>query len=321
LSTTFDGLTGFEGSETRLESVGNRRLEWSRQMTRDSTSARRSMTQVLRGWRQSGVDFLPLSRASTSPTFSTPTIRNDASSDVAPTSGSAAAGPTSRETDCDMPRAVSAVPQASRITEASAIWPDMSPLPIEERLELLAPVRNKVAACTRCKELAACRTQTVFGVGNIRPRLCFFGEAPGADEDKQGEPFVGRAGQLLDKIIEAMTLKREDVYILNTLKCRPPSNRTPLPDEVENCREYFTRQLEILRPEFLVCLGACAAQSLLRTKESIGKLRGVSHDYRGIKVYATYHPAYLLRNPPAKRDVWEDMKIVMKEMGLAIPAS
>ncbi len=168
----------------------------------------------------------------------------------------------------------------------------------------------------RCAELASTRTQTVFGVGNPQARLCFLGEAPGADEDKQGEPFVGRAGQLLTKIIEACQMKREDVYILNVLKCRPPGNRTPAPDEVENCRGYLDRQLEIIRPEFLCCLGSVAAQRLLDTTESIGRLRGRFHERNGIRIVCTYHPAYLLRNPAAKRDVWEDMKMLLREMGV-----
>jgi DNA polymerase len=158
-------------------------------------------------------------------------------------------------------------------------------------------------------------------VGNPDARVAFFGEAPGADEDAQGEPFVGRAGQLLTKIIEACGFKREDVYILNTLKCRPPGNRNPTPDEVKNCRPYFEKQLEIIAPEFIVCLGSIAATNLLDTKLSIGKLRGQIHDFRGIKVVATYHPAYLLRNPPAKKYVWEDMKMLLKAMGLPIPST
>jgi DNA polymerase len=286
-------------------------------MADDNSIARQSMAQVMRGWRQAGVDFLPLPRAAAS--FRAAVLNVSAAPVAYVEPIAAGPRPLSQETDREMPRAAQPALIANTHDETAPIWPDPSPKPVAERLSLLEPIRAEVVACTRCKELASCRTQTVFGVGNVSPRLCFFGEAPGADEDKQGEPFVGRAGQLLDKIIEAMTLKREDVYILNTLKCRPPGNRTPLPDEVENCRGYFTRQLEVLRPEFLVCLGACAAQALLRTKESIGKLRGRSHDFRGIKVYATYHPAYLLRNPPAKRDVWEDMKIVMKEMGMAVP--
>jgi DNA polymerase len=167
--------------------------------------------------------------------------------------------------------------------------------------------------------LVASRTQTVFGVGDPLAKVCFFGEAPGADEDAAGEPFVGRAGQLLNKIIEAITLKRENVYILNVLKCRPPGNRPPADDEIANCRGYFERQLEIIRPQYIVCLGATAAKALLQTPWSIGRLRGKFHDYQGSKVLATYHPAYLLRNPAAKADVWDDMKLLMHDMGIEVP--
>lgn len=191
-------------------------------------------------------------------------------------------------------------------------------LSLVERVAGLDALRQQVAGCTRCQLLARQRTQTVFGVGNSQARLCFFGEAPGADEDRQGEPFVGRAGQLLTKIIEACTLKREDVFILNVLKCRPPENRTPEPDEVSNCRPFFERQLEIISPEFICCLGATAARALLQTESSIGKLRGKFYSYRDAQVICTYHPSYLLRNPAAKRDVWEDMKILMKRMGIEL---
>lgn len=184
--------------------------------------------------------------------------------------------------------------------------------------DTLELIRADVAACTRCAELACTRTQTVFGVGNPDARLCFMGEAPGADEDQQGEPFVGKAGQLLNKIIEACTLRREDVYILNVLKCRPPGNRAPLPDEAANCREYRDRQLALIKPEYICCLGASAAQALLETDQTIGRLRGKFHDYRGITVMCTYHPAYLLRNPAAKRDVWDDMKTLMAKMGVKL---
>jgi DNA polymerase len=180
----------------------------------------------------------------------------------------------------------------------------------------LAVLQQEVAGCTRCNELATTRTQTVFGVGNPAARLCFLGEAPGADEDRLGEPFVGRGGQLLNKIIEACRLKREEVYILNMLKCRPPGNRNPLPDELTNCRPYLERQLELIQPEFICCLGAVAGQNLLGTTVPIGKLRGKLHAYRGAKVVCTYHPAYLLRNPAAKKDAWEDMKFLMREMGV-----
>jgi uracil-DNA glycosylase len=179
-------------------------------------------------------------------------------------------------------------------------------------------IRQEVAACRACHELAATRTQTVFGVGNPSARLCFLGEAPGADEDQRGEPFVGRAGQLLTKIIEACTLSRDDVYILNVLKCRPPGNRNPLPDEVSNCRGFLDRQLSCIRPEYICCLGAVAAQTLLQTETPISRMRGQFFDYRGIAVMCTYHPAYLLRNPAAKKDVWEDMKVLMRRLGIEL---
>jgi DNA polymerase len=159
----------------------------------------------------------------------------------------------------------------------------------------------------------------VFGVGSAQPRVVFFGEAPGADEDRQGEPFVGRAGQLLTKIIEACGWQRSDVYIMNVLKCRPPENRNPLPNEVENCRPFFERQFEILRPEYIVCVGAVPAQALLESTDSVGKLRSRWHRYRGSKVLVTYHPSYLLRNPSAKKYVWDDMQMLLKDMGLPIP--
>ena len=182
----------------------------------------------------------------------------------------------------------------------------------------LEVLQQEVAACTRCGELAATRTQTVFGVGDPRARLCFLGEAPGADEDRQGEPFVGRAGQLLNKILEACKLRREDVYILNILKCRPPGNRNPAPDESQNCRRFLNRQLELIQPEFICCLGSVAAQNLLDTTETIGRLRGRVHQYQGVKVVCTYHPAYLLRNPSAKKQTWDDMKLLMRELGTPV---
>jgi uracil-DNA glycosylase family 4 len=186
----------------------------------------------------------------------------------------------------------------------------------DDRVAALAAVARRVAKCTRCQELARSRTQTVFGVGNPHARLVFMGEAPGADEDRQGEPFVGRAGQLLtDIIVKGMRLRREDVYILNTVKCRPPQNRAPEADEAANCREYLDAQLAIIRPEFICCLGAVAAQNLLATSASIGSLRGRVHRHGDIKVICTYHPAYVLRYPVAKRQVWEDIQMLMREMG------
>jgi uracil-DNA glycosylase family 4 len=197
-------------------------------------------------------------------------------------------------------------------TAVSGAVSEVSPA---KTLRILA---QEVAGCTRCHELASTRTQTVFGVGDPHARLCFLGEAPGADEDKQGEPFVGRAGQLLNKILEACKLRREDVYILNILKCRPPGNRNPLPEESQNCRRYLNRQLELIKPEFICCLGSVAAQNLLETTETIGRLRGSVHQFRGVKVVCTYHPAYLLRNPSAKKQTWEDMKLLMRELGTPV---
>ena len=187
--------------------------------------------------------------------------------------------------------------------------------PDDANAAALATVARDVAACTRCAELAQTRTQTVFGTGNPNARIVFCGEAPGADEDRLGEPFVGRAGQLLtDILVKGMKIRREDVYILNILRCRPPGNRTPLPVEAAACREYLDRQLAIIQPEFICCLGAVAAQNLLGTDTTIGRLRGRVHDYNGIRVICTYHPAYVLRNPQAKRPVWDDIQLLMTEM-------
>ena len=195
---------------------------------------------------------------------------------------------------------------------------DSTVMPSQKQTELNI-VCQEVANCTACTELADTRTNTVFGVGNPDARLVFYGEAPGADEDRQGEPFVGRAGQLLNKIIEAMGLTREEIYILNTIKCRPPGNRNPTPEEQQNCAGYLQRQLEIIRPEYIVCLGAIASHSFLECKTPIGKMRGQFFQKNGIKVLCTFHPAYLLRDPRRKRDVWDDIQFLMKDMGLPVP--
>jgi DNA polymerase len=187
---------------------------------------------------------------------------------------------------------------------------------LAERQAALAILADKVKICTRCQELAETRTQTVFGVGNPQARILFIGEAPGADEDAQGEPFVGRAGQLLNQIITACRLKREDVYICNVLKCRPPGNRAPAENECANCREYLDGQLAAIDPEYIVCWGAVAAQNLLRTTFNIGKLRGRFLQHGRAKVLCTYHPSYLLRNPAAKKDVWQDMQFLFADMGV-----
>ncbi len=187
-----------------------------------------------------------------------------------------------------------------------------------DKLIQLEALRAEVSVCRKCKMLCETRTQTVFNDGTPHAELCFVGEAPGADEDATGVPFVGKAGQLLTKIIEACQLQRNEVYICNVLKCRPPNNRNPMPDEIANCRPYLDRQLDLLKPKMMVALGKFAAAHLLGEtpdKVPITKLRGTIHDYRGIPFMITLHPAYLLRNPPAKRDVWEDMKEVMRRLG------
>jgi uracil-DNA glycosylase family 4 len=176
--------------------------------------------------------------------------------------------------------------------------------------DALIGIREDLGDCTRCKLHGLGRRQIVFGGGNPDADLMFVGEAPGADEDVQGEPFVGRAGQLLTKIIEAIDLQRHDVYIANLIKCRPPGNRNPEPDEMEQCEPFLLRQIDAIRPKVIVALGKFAAQSLLRTTEPITRLRGREYVYRDAILMPTYHPAYLLRQPSAKRDVWADMKRV-----------
>jgi len=177
----------------------------------------------------------------------------------------------------------------------------------------LARLREELGACRGCR-LSQTRTNLVFGTGHAEATLMFIGEAPGRDEDEQGEPFVGAAGQLLTKMIEAMGLRREEVYIANIIKCRPPQNRDPAPDEVEACERYLSRQIEIIGPRLIIAMGNFAAKTLLRTEQGITRLRGRFHTYQGVPLMPTFHPAYLLRNPDGKRPVWEDLKAVMAEM-------
>lgn len=179
----------------------------------------------------------------------------------------------------------------------------------------LAALKQEFCECTLCP-LAKTRTHLVFGAGNPKADLMFIGEAPGFDEDRQGLPFVGAAGQLLTKIIEAMKLKREDVYIANCLKCRPPGNRNPLPTEIALCAPILTRQIELIKPKVICALGKFAAQTLLKTEQPISRLRGRFFDFHGSKLMPTFHPAYLLRNPADKKLVWEDMQKIMKELNI-----
>lgn len=186
-------------------------------------------------------------------------------------------------------------------------------LPDSQRSNCLAELADQVASCERCPALTRNRNHTVFGEGSVRPRVVFFGEAPGADEDRTGRPFVGAAGQLLTKMIEACKFSREEVYILNTIKCRPPNNRNPELEERANCRDYYRSQLNTLRPEYIVCLGAVAAQELLQNKVSVGSLRGKFHRYHDSKVLVTYHPAYLLREPTRKAAAWQDLQLMLRD--------
>jgi uracil-DNA glycosylase family 4 len=190
---------------------------------------------------------------------------------------------------------------------------------ISERIEgdTLARIREDLGECTRCR-LHTTRNKIVFGAGNEHAELVFVGEGPGRDEDMQGLPFVGRAGKLLTQMIEAMGLTRDQVYIANVVKCRPPENRKPEEDESATCSPFLYRQIDAIAPKAIVCLGLTAAQSLLKTKDSISKIRGQWLDYRGTKLMVTYHPAYLLRNPPAKREVWDDLQKVMALLGLKV---
>ena len=223
------------------------------------------------------------------------------------------------------------VPAARAATSNSRSLPAQKPVPAPAVLPLVAGpslfdariegdtldrIRDDIGPdCTRCKLQRRAR-KIVFGVGNPKAELVFVGEGPGRDEDEQGEPFVGRAGKLLTQMIEAMGLRREDVYICNVVKCRPPENRLPEKDEIATCSPFLMRQLAVIEPKVICCLGSCASQTLLQTTQGISRFRGEWFDFRGAKLIATYHPAYLLRNPNAKGEVWKDLQKVMAVLGL-----
>jgi DNA polymerase len=203
------------------------------------------------------------------------------------------------------PRSAFAAPEGSRFVQPAEFVTGLEP-----GADTLTAIRADIGDCTRCKLHALGRRQIVFGVGNPHADLMFVGEAPGHDEDVQGIPFVGRAGQKLTQIIESIGLKREDVYIANVIKCRPPGNRNPEPDEVATCEPFLMRQIDMIAPKVIVALGSFAAKSLLKSEDSISRLRGRVYFCRGARLVPTFHPAYLLRNPSCRRDVWEDMKKV-----------
>jgi uracil-DNA glycosylase len=191
---------------------------------------------------------------------------------------------------------------------------------ISDPVQALRAIRQDIGDCTRCRLAKQGRKQIVFGVGNPRAELMFIGEAPGADEDQQGEPFVGRAGQLLNNMIKAMGLQREEIYIANIIKCRPPGNRTPERDECETCSPFLMRQIATVKPKVIVALGKVAAVSLLAIDAPMFELRGKWYDFRGTKLAVTYHPAYLLRDPRQKKETWKDLQMVMKDLGLVAPS-
>lgn len=227
----------------------------------------------------------------------------------------------------DRPQAPSITPRPERpaalpLVAASLFGePELAPVVApEERGSILLALAGEVSRCTRCPELARTRTQTVFGEGSVTARLMFVGEAPGADEDATGRPFVGRAGTLLtDMITKGMGLERSEVYIANVLKSRPPGNATPTPEEIGNCLPYLEQQIATIRPQFLCLLGKTAILALLETALPLNKLRGKWHKYRTIPTIVTYHPAALLRNPALKKDTWEDLQILMQAMGIKQP--
>ena len=282
------------------------------------TRERESLRARLEWLRILGVDEMPARSAPSA------TSRTQKPADRNPEEG--LAGPVRPALQSGLfggsPEAVDGTPGAPRRKAGRGAGPAASPLTSIRAPEAPDPaaalrlIREDLGECTRCG-LCRKRTQIVFGVGSPSARLMFIGEGPGADEDLKGEPFVGRAGQLLTKIIESMGMSRGDVYIANVVKCRPPENRTPLPDEIGTCSPFLFQQVQAIRPRVIVCLGTPAAQTVLGTRDTITRLRGSFHDLDGIRVMPTFHPAYLLRNPAAKREVWDDMKKVIAELKAA----
>ena len=283
---------------------------------------RRLLIQELEALQRAGVRYLSVPR---------PHARTDTSGGSPP---KPADGPPPRQTASSQrsadkvplllpdvgsnPKRTQQRPRVKPVLETAEGW-STEKLTTQEKLARLEELEQRVRSCTRCPVLVQSRTQTVFGVGNPDARLCFVGEAPGADEDRLGEPFVGRAGQLLNRMIEAMGMKRSDVYICNVIKCRPPQNRTPDLTEVRNCADFLDEQLNIIQPEFICALGSVAAKRLLGAGMALSKARGRVFRYLGAKVVVTYHPAYLLRNPKAKADAWQDLQMLLREMGLPVP--
>ncbi len=291
-------------------------------------TSKRTVVQLLQRLRAAGVTHLPKVELPKPGTAAKPGVAKAPAAAPKTSAAAAAVKKVAASSQVEEPRrGVTSVMSASQIQSVAgcaekteAVRGVMSRTfdSVEERSEALATVAKAVAVCQRCQELASRRKQTVFGVGNPAAEIMFIGEAPGAEEDAKGEPFVGPAGQLLDKIIAASHLRREDLYICNILRCRPPGNRNPLPQEAANCREFLDAQIHVVQPKYIICWGTIAAQNLLGVTEAVGKLRGQMFDYHGIQVMCTYHPSYLLRNPAAKKQVWDDMKFFMKQRGVEL---
>ena len=295
-------------------------------------------TQLLRHWSRSGIHQVGASTPQSIALAAgwleqnsdclTDEVSTDACDEMSPSAGSATVVSMAHSDSVTLVKESSPVPTTLKalmtsqspavVTRGDGKW-RTRPLPIEDRQIAFDSLNEQVIACRKCEDIVCRRQRTVFGVGAVNARVVMFGEAPGAEEDRVGEPFVGAAGQLLDKILIASGLKRPDVYIVNALKCRPPNNRTPTDAEIENCRPFFESQLETIQPEYIVCWGSVAVRAVLDSTESVGRLRGRFHAYRGAKVLVTYHPAYLLRTPDAKKLTWEDMKMLMKDMGVPLP--
>lgn len=285
-----------------------------------SFTLQKAFIQYLQSLAQSGILELPAANDQMQSQVAQAVQATDqwlASNGAAPANSADSVAASTASQPHESAQPIASVQRKSQPEEVSSVAQHQSSrqVPGISAAEQLRILEKQVRQCELCPELVANRTQTVFGVGSPKARLCFLGEAPGADEDRQGEPFVGAAGQLLTRIIQACKMTREEVYILNTLKCRPPNNRNPTPEECTRCSPFLDQQLKAIRPEFICCLGGIAAKHLLETELSVGRLRGKWHLYEGIKVMVTYHPAYLLRNPDAKRQVWDDMKFLMNEMG------
>lgn len=285
-------------------------------MGRDPISPERrllldSIRDYLAQLAEEGIEGLPVAPPTRARQTPAPAVSGATAAALPPTAAPGAYRASSEE------HAPLATPAPPRSTSApSALF---SRYPGLEKTATLEELCEFVGDCTRCK-LAPLRTHLVFGLGNPRAELMFVGEAPGADEDARGEPFVGRAGQLLTDIIErGMGLKRADVYICNVIKCRPPDNRNPEPDEVAACEPFLMRQIDLVRPRAIVGLGTFAVQALLKVKTPISRLRGVWQEVRGVRMMPTFHPAYLLRSPGEKRVVWQDIQEVMKLLGLKPP--